>query len=93
MTKIKITLVGAGSRSFGPSSLRDILLSDPLNENGLHVVLMDKVAEHLTDIAAYAPFLRKKLGREAQISSTTDLEAAVDGADFVITAIDVQRFL
>jgi alpha-galactosidase len=93
MAKIKITLVGAGSRSFGPSSLRDILLSDPLNENGLHVVLMDKVAEHLTDIAAYAPFLRKKLGREAQISSTTDLEAAVDGADFVITAIDVQRFL
>ena len=93
MKQIKIALIGAGSRSFGPSSVRDILLSDPLNEGGVQVVLMDKVAGGLKDIEAYAAFLKKALKREARFASTTDLDAAVDGADFVITAIDVQRFL
>ncbi len=93
MKQIKIALIGAGSRSFGPSSVRDILLSDPLNEGGVQVVLMDKVAGGLKDIEAYAAFLKKALRRETSFVSTTDLEAAVDGADFVITAIDVQRFL
>jgi alpha-galactosidase len=93
MSRVKIALIGAGSRSFGPSSLRDVLLSGPLNERDLDVVLMDKAAERLTDISAYAQFLTRKLQRGAQVSSTTHLEAAVEGADFVITAIDVQRFL
>lgn len=93
MKQIKIALIGAGSRSFGPSSVRDILLSDPLNEGGIQVVLMDKVAGGLKDIEAYAAFLKKALKREAHFASTTDLDAAVDGADFVVTAIDVQRFL
>lgn len=47
MPPIKIALIGAGSRSFGPSTIRDVLLSKPLTETGVRLVLMDVVAEHL----------------------------------------------
>ena len=93
MSDTKIVLVGAGSRSFGPSSLRDVFLSEPLAERALDLVLMDKVAGNLKDIEAYARHLNGKLRRTVKVAATTDLEAAVDGADFVITAIDFERFL
>ena len=44
---MKVVLVGAGSREFGPASIRDLLLSDPLCENGLDIVLMDLDASEL----------------------------------------------
>ena len=93
MEPVKIVLVGAGSQSFGPSSVRDVLLSEPLAERGVRLVLMDIVADHLKDIEPYARPVAKQLGRDADIAATTDLESALDGADFVITAIEVDRFL
>jgi alpha-galactosidase len=89
---IKIVLVGAGSRSFGPASVRDILLSDALNEAGVDLVLMDKVAANLEEIEAYASRLNSKLERKARITATTELIPAVTGAHFVVTAIEVDRF-
>jgi alpha-galactosidase/6-phospho-beta-glucosidase family protein len=93
MSTVKIALIGAGSRSFGPASVRDILLSDPLNETGVELVLMDTVADYLTDIAAYAKHVADKLGRKARITATTDLSEALTGTGFVVTAIEVDRFL
>jgi alpha-galactosidase len=93
MKHVKIALVGAGSQSFGPSSVRDVLLSEPLAAGELDLVLMDIVADHLREIEPYARRVNEKLGRRARITATTDLEAAVDGADFVVTAIEVDRFL
>ena len=34
----EIVLVGAGSREFGPASIRDLLLSDPLCDRGLSIM-------------------------------------------------------
>ena len=45
--QLKIVLVGAGSREFGPATIRDILLSDKLNEQDLEIVLMDISADEL----------------------------------------------
>jgi len=90
---IKIALIGAGSRNFAPLSVRDILLSEPLRERGVEIVLMDIVAEHLTEIEQYALQTAATLKHDARISSTTDLAAAVDGADFAVAAIEVDRYL
>lgn len=90
---VKIVLVGAGSRSFAPLSIRDILLSDPLNQSGVDLTLMDVSAENLVEIEQYARDVAQRLGRKATIRSTTDLTRAVDGADFVVTAIEVDRYL
>lgn len=93
MPPVKITLIGAGSRSFGPSTVRDVLLSKPLAEVGVHLVLMDKVAEHLRDVERYAHYVAEKLGVRATIEATTDLQHALDGARFAVSAIEVNRFL
>lgn len=93
MPPIKIALIGAGSRSFGPSTVRDILLSKPLTEAGVQIALMDKVAEHLEDVERYTRYATERLGVRAEVFSTTDLQSALEGAHFVVSAIEVNRFL
>ena len=93
MEPIRIALIGAGSRSFGPATVRDILLSEPLAERGVDLVLMDKVADQLPEIEAYARHVLARLDRNAEVTATTDMPAALDGADFVVTAIEVKREL
>ncbi len=90
---IKIALVGAGSRSFGPATIRDVFLSDPLNEGGVELVLMDIVPAHLPDREEYARTVADRLGRRTHISGTTDLDSALRGADYVVVAIEVDRYL
>ena len=93
MSLVKIALIGAGSRSFGPSSIKDVLLSEPLADRGVELVLMDIAAGHLKDSETYARKVAEKLGRKTAITATTDLETALRGAHFVVTAIEVDRFL
>ncbi len=90
---MKIAIVGAGSRSFGPSSIRDVLLSDALCETGLTVALMDRLEEPVDRAEQYARYVADRLGRAVRIEATTNLEAALDGASFVVKAIEVDRFL
>ena len=52
---MKIVLVGAGSREFGPASIRDLLLSDALCDSGLDIVLMDLDAAELSKDAGATP--------------------------------------
>ena len=90
---LKIALVGAGSRSFGRRTVQDIFLSDPLCSRDLELVLMDIVPDHLTDIAERARRVANAVGRTATVTTTTDLDAALEGASFVVTAIEVNRYL
>ncbi|MBN1246532.1 MAG: alpha-galactosidase, partial [Anaerolineae bacterium] len=90
---IKIAVIGAGSQSFGPGTVRDIFLSDALADAGVELALMDIVPEHLPDIVAYADTVAGRLGRRAQVSSGTDLDEALRGADYVVSAIEVNRYL
>ena len=93
MEQIIIALVGAGSRSFGPETVRDVLLSEALTQLHIKLRLMDIVADNLSDIGRYAKSLSEKLGRNCEVSTTTALEAALDGAQFVVTAVEVERSL
>ena len=90
---VRIAVVGAGSRSFGPGTVRDVYLSDALNETGVELVLMDIIPEHLPEMERYAHSVAERLGRHAHISCTTDLDEALRGATYVITAIEIDRYL
>ncbi len=92
-TNVKIALIGAGSRSFGPGAVRDVLLSEPLKDCAVEHALMDISKERLDETAAYARSAKKRLGHDARITATTDLRKALDGAGFAIAAIEVKRFL
>ena len=90
---MRIVVVGAGSRSFGPATMRDIWLSEALNEHGVDLVLMDKAKDALETALEYAAFLNARLKRSVQVTATTDLDEALRGADFVVCAIEVNRYL
>jgi len=89
---MKVTLIGAGSREFAGKMVRDLLLSEPIAAKGLDIVLMDIAAEPLAEMEAYTRGLVERLGHAASVSATTDLDVAVAGADFVITAIERNRY-
>ncbi|NLO83062.1 MAG: alpha-galactosidase [Clostridiales bacterium] len=89
--KLKIAFIGAGSASFCPLTIRDIFLSDKLNQLDLELCLMDISEENMAFNVKYAHRVAEILGRNGKITSTTSLERALDGADFVITAIDIRR--
>lgn len=90
--KLKIALIGAGSRDFGPSMVRDIILTERLFQHEVEIVLMDIIASHLVEIEAYCKYAATEKKRNVKITSTTDLNAALTGASFVITAIEVERY-
>lgn len=89
---MKIAIVGAGSRSFGPSTIRDILLSEPLCSGDPTLVLMDRVEERAQQSLDYARHVAERLGRSSGMLATSRLEEALDGAAFVVKAIEVDRF-
>ncbi len=89
---LKIVLVGAGSREFGPATLRDIYLSEPLGRDAHDIWLMDLDAGELERTRGYAHVLAERLGRSHRIHVSTDLGASLDGADFVVMAIEVRRY-
>ncbi len=61
--KIKIVLIGAGSKEFGPASIRDVMLSDVLATGDIHLVLMDIDRTELRAHQSYAEQIADKLGR------------------------------
>lgn len=93
MTKLKIALIGAGSRSFAGRTMADVLLSEPLNQFELELALMDVIADHLGETERFCRRGAEQLGRQVNIVTTTALEEAVAGADFVVTALEVNRYL
>ena len=93
MQALRIVMIGAGSRSFGPAMVRDVFLSPLLHAQDVELVLMDKAADRLPEIAGYAGKLNDTLHRRVRIVATTDVDEALRKAAFVITAIDRQREL
>lgn len=91
MNTLTIAIIGAGSRCFSKRSIGDILLSDALNECELELRLMDIVPEHLDAPAEFARVAADALNRVPRVRTTTDLAEAVDAADFVVAAIEVDR--
>ena len=89
---MKIVLVGAGSREFGPATIRDLLLSDPLCDDGIRIALVDTDPSGLPRAHSYAESVAARLNRAATISHTTHLPDALPNADAVIVAIEINRY-
>lgn len=85
-------MVGAGSCSFCPVTLSDILLSERINSLPLEVCLMD-IDQHALDVSyEFAQKAVECSGRTLKLWATTDLDAALLDADFVVAAIEVERY-
>lgn len=90
--KLKIVMIGAGSCSFCPVTLSDILLSDMLNSLPLEVCLMD-IDRHALDVSyEFAQKAVELSGRKLKLWATTELDEALMAADFVVSAIEVDRY-
>jgi alpha-galactosidase len=81
----KITFVGGGSYAWMPSILGR-LLQTPTRQND-HIVIQDINSEAAEDIYQLALGLRKRFKSSVEISRTTDLSKALDGADYVSLTI------
>ena len=87
-----IAIIGAGSVMFSKGTIGDILLSEVLTQWPIDLRLMDVAPGHLEGVEQFAAASAAQLGRRLRATATTDLRAAVDGADFVITAFEVNRY-
>ena len=89
---LTISIIGAGSAMFSQGTIGDILLSDVLAAGSVDLRLMDIRPEHVAGVADFARRAAAQLGRRLALTVTTDLAAAVDGADFVVTAFEENRY-
>jgi len=85
----KIVIIGAGSLSFGLGCLQDAMLTPSLK--GAELVLVDLDEEKLTRTYRLAQLLNQESGAELKIAMTVDRTAALPGANYVITAVEIKR--
>jgi len=83
----KITVIGAGSASFGENTLAAIMRSKKLR--GSHLALVDRNAQSLDIVHRLANRLNKEWGAGFTISAHANHKDALDGANFVVSAIEV----
>ena len=85
--KSKIVLIGAGSTSFGPSTLLDLFQSELLD--GSTIILHDIDKEHLNIIYELTTTENKIHKDKFIIEQTTNRRKALKGADFIISSIEI----
>lgn len=86
----KITLIGAGSASFGLSTLLDLVAyGDELED--AQVVLTDVDPASLDLMVKLGRLLNKQAGSGLDIEGTTNLDDSLVGADFVIVSVARDR--
>ncbi|MEO1680490.1 MAG: alpha-glucosidase/alpha-galactosidase [Pseudomonadota bacterium] len=83
----KIAFIGAGSTIFMQNIVGDALHFPALA--GAHVALMDIDAKRLAESESVARKMVATMDAPARITATADRAAALDGADFVVTAFQI----
>ncbi len=81
---IKVSVIGAGSAQFSLGIVKDLCLTKGLD--GSHVTFMDLSEERLQMIYNLASRYAQQLGASLTFEKTTDRQAALQGADFVLNA-------
>lgn len=89
MNKTKIVFIGAGSMSFGLSVFRDVFTTDELRGSELCLVDIDK--DNLSRMYRLALKMNEVSNAGLKITCTTDRREALDGAEFVINSIAIER--
>lgn len=90
MAQTKILLIGAGSASFGVSTIADFFQQREMFA-GSALVLCDINAAKLARVRRLAERMNDATGKPFHISGVTDYRDALDGAQFVFTAVEVDR--
>jgi alpha-galactosidase len=86
MLPTKIVIIGAGSAIFGLNTLSALLNSKRLA--GSHIALVDRNAESLGRMTQLAQRVNREWGAGMTITQHTRHEDALDGASFVVSAIE-----
>lgn len=87
MSGIKFVLIGGGSYNWTHTLITDIAITPCLK--GTHIILQDIDAEALGIVAPLCRKIVKAVNADIVIEDTTDLEAALPGADFVGLTVGV----
>jgi len=84
---LKIAFFGAGSLGFGPRLVGDILSFPELVDSTIHLV--DPATERLEFIESHVRRMVREANLPTQVAASTERQAALDGADYVIASIRV----
>jgi alpha-galactosidase len=87
MLPTKIVVIGAGSASFGLNTLAALMRSQRLK--GSQLALVDRDAATLASVGGLAERLNREWGAELRITTHTHHAEALEGAAFVVLAIEV----
>ncbi len=87
MLPTKIVLIGAGSAIFGLNTLGALMQSERLR--GSRLALVDLDSDALERMTRLAGRLNSEWGGQMVISAHTQHEDALEGAEFVVSAIEV----
>jgi len=90
---MKIAFIGAGSICFCPATVMDILQNEAISGTDLTVALMDINKGALDISSGLCQKIKEITKRLANIFPTLSLEEALKDADYVLTAIEVDRYL
>jgi alpha-galactosidase len=85
---MKIAFIGAGSTVFAKVLVGDLLSYPELSE-GTTIALMDVDEERLENSVIVAQSIVKAAGAGSHLESTVDRRSALDGADYVLTMMQV----
>ncbi|MFW6111456.1 MAG: hypothetical protein ACOC7Z_00365 [Candidatus Bipolaricaulota bacterium] len=86
---LKITLIGAGSTIFGPTSVLSLLKTDCLA--GAELSLVDVNEEKLNLVGNTAKKMNDFLGSELKIDLTTERRDALPGTDYLLITAEKDR--
>jgi len=90
--KVKIVLIGAGSKEFSRGLIHDLVLDKELSHGGrIDVVLVDINANSLRTMLGYAQRCVEVTGSPIRFSATENREEALPGADFVLLSVAIGR--
>jgi alpha-galactosidase/6-phospho-beta-glucosidase family protein len=90
MSKTKLVIVGAGSTSFGVSTLTD-LFNQRERFHGSTLALCDVNAERLARVMCLAERMNLATQAPFKIECATDLRRVLPGAEFVFMSVEVDR--
>lgn len=90
MAQPKITLIGAGGLSFGPTMVNDVIHTPELA--GARLVLHDIDPARLARAHRFAARLNAASGAPIVLEQETDAARALEGADFCISSAEHGRF-
>ena len=87
MSRVKITIMGAGSAVFATELMSDFLLTPGLDQGTF--ALVDTDAERLELAHQMGEFLIQRTGRDWTVEASTDRTQVLSDSDYVINTIEV----